>query len=83
MPQVATAEPWTGRSIERREDAALLTGSGRYADDLGTRPGTLHAAFLRSPHAHARVRDIDVTAALGLQGVPALRGVLPQVRTAS
>ena len=72
MPPVATAEPWTGRSIERREDAALLTGCGRYADDLGTRPGTLHAAFLRSPHAHARVRNINFSAALALQGVRAV-----------
>ena len=71
-PAVTARQPSTGRSIERREDAALLTGGGRYADDLGTRPGTLHAAFLRSPYAHARVRDIDATAALGLQGVRAV-----------
>ena len=55
--------------MERREDAALLTGSGRYADDLGTRPGTLHAAFLRSPYAHARLRSIDISAALAASGV--------------
>ena len=47
------SEPWVGRSIPRVEDGALLTGHGRFIDDLGTPPGTLHAAILRSPHAHA------------------------------
>jgi 2-furoyl-CoA dehydrogenase large subunit len=60
---------WTGQSLQRREDAALLTGAGRYADDLGTRPGTLHAAFLRSPYAHARIKSIDVSRALAHEGV--------------
>ena len=44
---------WLGQSIERVEDASLLTGRGRYIDDLAVRPDTLHAAILRSPHAHA------------------------------
>jgi 2-furoyl-CoA dehydrogenase large subunit len=60
---------WVGRSIERIEDAALLTGRGRFIDDLGTMPGTLHAAILRSPHAHARIRAIDVEAARAAPGV--------------
>ena len=51
--------PWVGRSLERVEDAALLTGRGRFIDDLGVRPGTLHAAILRSPHAHADIVSID------------------------
>ncbi|WP_028347523.1 xanthine dehydrogenase family protein molybdopterin-binding subunit [Bradyrhizobium murdochi] len=55
--------PWVGRSIERVEDAALLTGRGRFIDDLGTPPGTLHAAILRSPHAHADIVSIDAEAA--------------------
>jgi 2-furoyl-CoA dehydrogenase large subunit len=38
---------WVGRSIARVEDAALLSGRGRFIDDLGVRPGTLHAAMLR------------------------------------
>ncbi len=63
---------WTGRAIERLEDAALLTGRGRYADDLGVRPGTLHAAILRSPHAHARITGIDTAAALSRPGVTAV-----------
>ena len=57
MTGVATS--WCGQSVERVEDAALLTGRGRYIDDLGVRPGTLHAAMLRSPHAHAIIRAID------------------------
>ncbi len=60
---------WVGQPIERHEDAALLTGAGRYADDLGTHAGTLYAAFLRSPHAHARIKSIDATQALALSGV--------------
>jgi 2-furoyl-CoA dehydrogenase large subunit len=64
--------PWVGRSIERVEDAALLTGAGRFIDDLGTRPGTLHAAILRSPHAHADIVSIEVAAAQNAPGVVAV-----------
>ena len=63
------AESWTGQALERREDTALLTGGGRYADDIGAPPGTLHAAFLRSPHAHARIVSIDTRRATELPGV--------------
>src|SRR5271168_752537 len=61
MAQVA--QSWVGRSIERVEDAALLTGRGRFVDDLGTPPGTFHAAILRSPHAHADILSIDAASA--------------------
>jgi len=61
--------PWLGRSIERFEDAALLSGRGQYADDLGGKPGMLHAAVVRSPHAHAIVKAIDVAAARAAGGV--------------
>src|SRR5437868_15363508 len=64
--------PWVGRSIPRVEDAALLTGRGRFIDDLGVRPGTLHAAMLRSPHAHAEIVSIDCSAAKGAAGVVAV-----------
>jgi 2-furoyl-CoA dehydrogenase large subunit len=64
--------PWVGRSIERVEDAALLTGGGRFIDDLGVRAGTLHAAILRSPHAHADIVSIDVQAAKSSPGVVAV-----------
>jgi carbon-monoxide dehydrogenase large subunit len=60
-----------GRSIPRVEDRALLTGKGRYVDDIHL-PGMLHAAFVRSPHAHAAVRGIDVTAAAAAPGVRAV-----------
>ena len=63
---------WVGQSIERVEDATLLSGRGRYIDDLGTRPGTLHAAILRSSHAHAAIEAIEVAAARALPGVAAV-----------
>ena len=66
------AKPWVGQSIPRVEDPALLTGCGRFIDDLGVRPGTLHAAILRSPHAHARIVSIDVAAAKQARGVVAI-----------
>src|ERR1043166_7906894 len=66
------AAGWLGRCIERVEDAALLTGRGRYIDDLGVPPGTLHAAILRSSHAHAHVRAIDTQAAAAAPGVAAV-----------
>lgn len=57
---------------ERIEDGALLTGSARFIDDLPTVPGTLHAAILRSPHAHAEISSIDSSRALALPGVAAV-----------
>ncbi len=63
---------WCGQSVERVEDAALLTGRGRFIDDLGVRPGTLHAAILRSPHAHANIKAIRTEAAARLAGVTAV-----------
>lgn len=61
-----------GKRLERIEDAALLAGRGRYADDIGTKRGTLHAAVLRSPQAHAELLAIDATLALALPGVRAV-----------
>jgi carbon-monoxide dehydrogenase large subunit len=60
-----------GTRVERREDLPLLTGQGTYTDDLKL-PGMLHAAVLRSPHAHAKLRSIDVAAARALPGVAAV-----------
>ncbi len=60
----------SGERIRRSEDPRLLTGDGRYLDDLGH--DALQAAFVRSPHAHARVLDVDVTAALDVDGVAAI-----------
>jgi 2-furoyl-CoA dehydrogenase large subunit len=60
---------WLGQSIARVEDATLLTGAGRFIDDVGVPPGTLQAAILRSPHAHATIRAIHVDAARHARGV--------------
>ena len=62
-------ESWIGKSVRRREDAALLMGSGRFIDDLPVAVGTLHAAVVRSSEAHALIRHIDVEAARALPGV--------------
>ena len=63
--------PTLGTPLERVEDAALLTGRGRYVDDLAVAPGTAHAAILRSPHPHARLLGVDAARALALPGVHA------------
>ncbi len=68
----ASPAPFVGRAMPRVEDAALLTGVARYADDLPVKPGTLHAAILRSPHAHADLLSIDTAAALAVPGVAAV-----------
>jgi CO/xanthine dehydrogenase Mo-binding subunit len=59
---------WIGQSIRRVEDPKYLRGLGTYIDDLSF-PGMLHAAVLRSPHAHAKITRIDVEAARKLPGV--------------
>jgi aerobic carbon-monoxide dehydrogenase large subunit len=59
-----------GEPIARREDPRLVAGDGRFLDDLGT--GALAAAFVRSPHARARVVDVDVTGALEVDGLVAV-----------
>src|SRR6516164_7625885 len=64
------AERYTGASIRRSEDPRILTGAGRYVDDIKL-PGMLHAAFVRSPLAHAQVLSVDVSAARALPGVVA------------
>ncbi len=65
------AERYTGASIKRSEDPRILTGAGRYVDDIKL-PGMLHAAFVRSPMAHARVLSVDASAARALPGVIAV-----------
>ena len=57
-----------GGSIRRREDPRLITGAGRYTDDVQPEH-CLHAVFVRSPHAHARIAGVDVSAAQGMPGV--------------
>jgi carbon-monoxide dehydrogenase large subunit len=60
-----------GAPVQRREDRRLVTGQGRFVDDL-VPAGALAAAFVRSPHAHARVEDIDVTEAVDTPGLVAI-----------
>ncbi len=57
-----------GAAVKRREDPRFLRGEGRFIDDV-TVPGMLHAAFLRSPHAHARIVRISTAAAAAAPGV--------------
>jgi aerobic carbon-monoxide dehydrogenase large subunit len=70
---MATAEEprtYVGEGVLRKEDAALLTGQGRYVDNL-TIPGMVWMAVVRSPFAHARVVRVDVSKALAAEGVVA------------
>jgi aerobic carbon-monoxide dehydrogenase large subunit len=64
----ATAIKYVGQSLRRREDFKFVTGKGRYTDDLKA-PGMLHMAVLRSPHAHAVIRQVDLSAASAAPGV--------------
>ena len=74
-----------GTPMKRLEDQALLTGAARFVDDLRL-PGMLHVAFVRSPHAHARIGGIDTAAAKAVPGVVAvwtiddLKGTVTQDR---
>jgi carbon-monoxide dehydrogenase large subunit len=67
----APAARYAGTRVPRVEDTRLLTGHGAYVDDI-VRPGMLHACFVRSPFAHARINTIDTSAALALPGVHAV-----------
>ncbi|HEV2094829.1 MAG TPA: xanthine dehydrogenase family protein molybdopterin-binding subunit [Rubrobacter sp.] len=66
-----TARRYMGNSVLRKEDPALLTGQAGFTDDIRL-PGMLHFALLRSPHAHARIRSIDASAAKERPGVVAV-----------
>jgi carbon-monoxide dehydrogenase large subunit len=67
----AGAARYTGARVRRVEDPRLLTGRGTFVDDV-VRPGMLHACFVRSPFARARINGIDVEAARALPGVHAV-----------
>src|SRR5262245_7393493 len=60
-----------GRAMPRFEDLRFVRGAGNYTDDVSV-PGEAHAAFVRAPHAHARIVSIDVSAARGRPGVLAV-----------
>jgi carbon-monoxide dehydrogenase large subunit len=57
-----------GAAVRRKEDFRFITGKGQYTDDV-SRPGQTHIYFVRSPHAHARIKRIDTKAATGMPGV--------------
>ena len=65
------AARFTGQSVPRKEDRRLVTGHGRYVDDV-RRPGQLHVTFVRSEMAAATIRSVDTTAAAALEGVVAV-----------
>ncbi|WP_431233881.1 xanthine dehydrogenase family protein molybdopterin-binding subunit [Mycolicibacterium psychrotolerans] len=67
----APATRYAGTRVPRVEDTRLLTGHGTYVDDV-VRPGMLHACFVRSPFAHARINRIDTSAAVAMPGVHAV-----------
>ena len=60
-----------GQSVKRKEDFRFITGAGQYTDDC-TRPGQTNAVFVRSPHAHAKIKSIDTKAALEVPGMLAV-----------
>src|ERR671925_1826049 len=78
--------PYIGQPLKRFEDPKLVTGQGSFVDDIQL-PDMLHAAILRSPHAHARIRAIDSTEARHIAGVVTvltgadIAGVLGEVPT--
>ncbi|MCC7082743.1 MAG: xanthine dehydrogenase family protein molybdopterin-binding subunit [Burkholderiales bacterium] len=71
MSSVMLDSAGIGQSVRRKEDVRLLTGKGSYSDDLNL-PGQAFAIFVRSPHAHARIRRIDTGAARAVPGVLAV-----------
>src|SRR5438270_5691314 len=60
-----------GQPVRRKEDLRLLTGDGRYSDDLNL-PGQAYAVMIRSPHAHALIRAVNTEAARAMTGVLAV-----------
>src|SRR6202789_4295386 len=61
-----------GASVVRKEDRRFITGKGRYVDDIKLQ-GMTHAHFVRSPHAHAKVKSVDSSAAMKMPGVVGVR----------
>src|SRR5258708_665555 len=71
MAKNTTREPYIGRPLPRFEDLRLVAGRGRFTDDFAF-DRQAYAAFVRSPHPHARIMSIDVDAAAKLPGVIAV-----------
>lgn len=68
---MATAGNWIGRPMKRKEDPRMIRGIAHYVDDI-VLPGMVYAGFVRSPYAHAKIRSVDVSAAMKAQGVLAV-----------
>jgi aerobic carbon-monoxide dehydrogenase large subunit len=66
--ETAQSTRYVGQPLRRREDFKFLTGNGRYVDDIKV-PGMLYLAILRSPHAHAVITEVDLSAARAAAGV--------------
>src|SRR5208282_6371049 len=81
---MATSTNYVGRAMKRKEDPRLIQGIAHYVDDIKL-ADMLHLAVVRSPHAHAMIRSVDVSKARGAAGVAAvitgedLRGVIALV----
>jgi len=58
--------PLIGARVERKEDYRFLTGAGQYTDDV-TLPHQTHAAFVRSPHGHAKITSVNTATRLALR----------------
>ena len=67
----SAAHRLVGTRARRIEDSSLLQGKGRFLDDISV-PGELHSAFVRSPHAHAMIKSIEVGSAREIPGVVAV-----------
>jgi carbon-monoxide dehydrogenase large subunit len=67
----AEGGPYIGRPMPRFEDLRLVRGAGKYSDDISME-GQVYAAFVRTPHAHAKIKAIDTTAAKTMPGVIAV-----------
>ena len=65
------SENGIGAAVRRKEDFRFITGAGHYTDDIN-RPGQVHAYFVRSPHAFAKIKNVDITAAAAAPGVVAI-----------
>lgn len=71
MSAVENSADWLGARLARKEDLRLVTGQGRYLADI-VLPGMLHAVFVRSEYAHARITGIDTSEAAAMPGVVAI-----------
>src|SRR5262252_8369350 len=69
--ETAMSATGIGAAVRRKEDLRFVTGKGQYTDDVN-RPGQTHIYFIRSPHAHAKLKRIDTKAASAMPGVVAV-----------